>query len=163
MSVHFIIDGYNVVKQVPSFALKKLKNSREGLIQLIKKYKLTGSSKNGVTIVFDGQKDIIAPKIQTEFEVIFTEGESADDRIKKIIKSSPQPSRLIVVTDDKELIFFARNHRAIIYSTSKFLNKILKVKDTKKIYMEKFKLSPNIAREITEELKKIWLREDEDK
>ncbi len=163
MSVHYIIDGYNVVKQIPHLTLKKLRSAREGLIGIIKKYKLTGSSKNEVTIVFDGQKDIIVPKTKIEFDVYFTRGESADDRIKKMIKTSSNPSRLIVVTDDKEIIFFARNHRAATSSVSKFLSKILKTKNTKGPVERKIEPSSNIAREITEELKKIWLYKNENK
>lgn len=163
MSVHYIIDGYNVVKQIPHLTLKKLRSAREGLIGIIRKYKLTGSSKNEVTIVFDGQKDIIVPKTKIEFDVYFTRGESADDRIKKMIKTSSNPSRLIVVTDDKEIIFFARNHRAATSSVSKFLSKILKTKNTKGPVERKIEPSSNIAREITEELKKIWLYKNENK
>ena len=163
MSVHYIIDGYNVVKQIPHLTLKKLRSAREGLIGLIRKYKLTGSSKNEVTIVFDGQKDIVVPRTKIEFDVYFTNGESADDRIKKIIKTSSNPSRLIVVTDDKEIIFFARNHRAVTSSVSEFLSKILKTKNIEGDVEKKLELSSNIAREITEELKKIWLDENENK
>ena len=163
MSVHYIIDGYNIIKQIPHLTSKKLKSAREGLVQLIKKYKLTGSAKNEVTIVFDGQPDVVVPRAKIEFEIYFTKNESADDRIKKMIKASPNPSRLIVVSDDKEIIFFARGHRALVSSASKFLSKILKTSNTKKSTQRKFELSSNLAREITEELRKIWLDNNADK
>lgn len=157
MSVHYVIDGYNLIKQTSLLASKNLEEGRSGLIRLIKKNNLTGSPRNEVTIVFDGREDVFSPRTEKVFKIIFA-CESADDKIKKMISSSSNPARIILVTNDKELIFFARNYRAGTCAVSKFLEKIPQRKNTSIESETKFRLRFEDASKITEELKKIWLK-----
>lgn len=158
MSVHYIIDGYNLIKQTPLLSFKPLEEGREGLIQLIRKNNLTGSPRNEVTIVFDGRKDITSPRTEKVFKVIFA-CESADDKIKKMIASSANPARIILVTNDKELIFFARSYRAGTCAVSKFWGKTSRCKDAVVENETKSHLRFQDAGKITEELRKIWLKD----
>lgn len=157
MSVHYIIDGYNLIKQTSLLSSKTLEEGREGLIQLIRKNNLTGSPRNEVTIVFDGRKDVVSPRTEKIFKIIFA-CESADDKIKKMISSSENPNRIILVTNDKELIFFARSYRAGTCGISEFLNKISRRENKTNESKEDFRLNFAAAAEITEELGKIWLK-----
>jgi len=109
MSVHYIIDGYNVVKQVTFLSGKKLRTGREGLVRFIEQYSPQGSKRNEVTIVFDGQSEVISPSMKTDIRVIFSRNESADDVIKRMIEKASSPGQYIVVSDDKAIAFYCRS------------------------------------------------------
>jgi len=155
MSLHYILDGYNIIKQMPSLTKIKLRDSRGALTSFIELYHPQGSKKNKVTIVFDGSKNVASYKHNYPFDVLFTRDESADDRIRKIIQRSKNPKNVVVVTDDKELRFFVRSLSAQTLSVSDFLSKAKG--DTKKTQDEK-RLSFSTKEKITGELRKIWLK-----
>ena len=139
---------------------KKLKFSRNALIQFIESYRPQGSLKNKITIVFDGKEDILPYKIDTSCEIIFTRKESADDRIKRIVEKSKNPKQVIVVTDDRELRFFVRRLKAKLMNVTEFIS--VKDKAEERQAREDKKVIPaNIERAITEELRNIWLKSDE--
>ena len=72
MSLHYIVDGYNVIKQVTFLTGKKLRTGREGLVKFIEQYKPQGSKHNEVTIVFDGKADVTSPEMKTQFKIVFS-------------------------------------------------------------------------------------------
>ncbi|MFH1655847.1 MAG: NYN domain-containing protein [Candidatus Omnitrophota bacterium] len=157
MSLHYVLDGYNIIKQLPSQSKKKLKFSRNALIQFIEENRPQGSNKNKVTVVFDGKEDILPYKIATSSEVIFTKNESADDRIKKIVEKAKNPKQLVVVTDDRELRFSVRLNGAKLMSVVEFIS--AKNKGRQKEPKEDREVIPvDVERAITEELKNIWLK-----
>jgi predicted RNA-binding protein with PIN domain len=157
MSLHFVLDGYNIIKQLPSQSQKKLKFSRNALLWFVEEKRPQGSRKNKVTVVFDGKEDVLPYKIDSSAEVIFTKNESADDKIKRIVEKSQNPKQVVVVTDDRELRFFVRRLGAKLMSVVEFISLKDKTqapppKDDKKI------IPAHIERAITEELKGIWLK-----
>ena len=80
--LYYLIDGYNVIRQMSFLSGKTLRGEREGLIRFIEQKKPQG--KNEITIVFDGQKGVSSPPQQnSEIKVIFTKNISADEKIKK--------------------------------------------------------------------------------
>ncbi len=155
MSLHYVLDGYNIIKQIPSLKLNKLKTARDSLISFIEKYHPQGSLKNKITIVFDGNKDVLSYGHNYPFDVVFSIDESADDKIRKIVQQSKNPKNIVVVTDDRELKFLVRSLQARTINVQEFLGKAKK--DTNKIQDEK-RLSISAKEEIAEELRKIWLR-----
>lgn len=162
MSVHYIIDGYNVIKQVKFFTGKKLRSSREGLLRFIEIYRPQGSSRNEVTVVFDGRADVVAgPQIKSKVQVIFSKNESADEKIKRMVERSPNPSCIIVVSDDKEIIYYCRSLGARIKSTPEFLEKLINIPNKPQTADEhdKPELNSEMATKITEQLKHIWLKD----
>lgn len=163
MSVHYIIDGYNLIKQIPSLSSEELRDSRDSLIHLIKTFNLTGSHRNKVTIVFDGREDVFSPGTEREFDIIFSRGESADSKIKKIVSLSGSPRSLIVVSEDKEIVFFARSYGANTNSINEFLSRMQKQKKTECPDGKKDEVSSKTAEKITQELKKIWLKDYPDR
>ncbi|MFH1857215.1 MAG: NYN domain-containing protein [Candidatus Omnitrophota bacterium] len=165
MSVHYLIDGYNLMNQIPSISSEKLEDARQSLVRFIKKNNLTGSFRNEVTIVFDGKEEVFSLSVEKEFKIIFSKGEIADDKIKRMIASSENPARIILVTNDKDLVFFAKNHGAYVHSVKVFLSKVSK-SENKSIaggLTDKSRLPFRKAHEITQELKKIWLNGEKDK
>jgi len=158
MSLHYILDGYNIIKQIPSLKLNKLKNGRDSLIRFIEEYHPQGSPNNKVTIVFDGDKDVLSHRHSYPFDVFFSKGESADDRIRKIVQGSRNPKNIIVVTDDRELKFLIRSLRAQTISVQEFLGKAKRDTSRSKKESEK-RISISAREEITQELRRIWLKQ----
>lgn len=151
----YIIDGFNLVHKIPS--VKKSDIPQLELIHYIKNNKLTGSHNNKVVIVFDGALQMEAKK-EAEFEVIFSAERSADDLIKlriDKIKSSKYPlSEVIVVSDDREIRDYAKKQGAVSERAGDF------IKPAKKIVKEESKdISYPLQKEITDEMRKIWLKE----
>ncbi len=162
MSLHYIIDGYNVIKQVRFLMDKKLRGGRDGLLKLIERYRLQGSIRNEVSVVFDGKADVISPQIQTSLQVIFSKNETADEKIKRQVERSSNPRRIVVVSDDKQLTFYCRSLGAKIKSVKEFLNRALSAKGVRRDMTEDHKpeLNSDIAIEITEYLKSVWLKDE---
>jgi len=155
MSVHYLLDGYNIAKKISSLKLKKLKASRDSLIKFIETYHPQGSLKNKITIIFDGNKDTPIYRHSYPFDVYFTKTESADDRIIKIVQKSKNTKNIVVVTDDRELKSMVGSIGAMTISVDDFLDKAKR--DTNKIPDEK-RLSFLTKEAITKELGKIWLK-----
>ncbi len=160
MSLHYIIDGYNVVRQVDFLTGKKLRTEREGLVHFIERYRPQGSSRNEVTIVFDGKAAVSSPPMKTAVKVIFSQDRTADDKIKYMVEHSRNPKRLVVVTDDKQIVFYCRSLGARIMPVKSFLDNSLLAKrgSVPESDEEKEELDGPAAAAITEALKKIWLK-----
>ncbi|MDD4955065.1 MAG: NYN domain-containing protein [Candidatus Omnitrophica bacterium] len=151
----YIIDGFNLVHKIPS--VKSSDIPQLELIYYIKNNKLTGSRNNKVVIVFDGALQPEA-KRDAEFEIVFSGEFSADDLIKARIdkiKNSKYPlSEVIVVSDDREIRDYAKKQGAISERTVDFI----KPKGTANRSDSK-DISYPLQKEITDELRKIWLKE----
>ncbi len=151
--LRFIIDGYNLVHKIA-----KIKDSVAPCAELlffIYKNKLSGSPKNKVWIIFDGRR----PPYDLDsfqYKVLFSCDKSADDLIVEEIERAKNKKQIVVVTDDRQLGYRARLLGVQIYSVDKFITKKKKPKAEEK----KKNIEYSLQREITEELRKIWLDED---
>ncbi|MCS7245190.1 MAG: NYN domain-containing protein [candidate division WOR-3 bacterium] len=137
----YLVDGYNVLYStsfknwIDKFGLQ---SARSHLINFIR------SLERNVIIVFDGKENYP----NSEFpNVVFTKGESADKYIKNFIKSYKDKDKLVVVSNDKSIISFARTHKVKTLSVEKFLNKSRNAKEE----VNKVNLD-----EITAIVKKEW-------
>jgi len=159
MSLHYILDGYNIIKH-PDFSSRKvLKDAREGLIRFIIDKKPCGSANNKVSVVFDGTADgFNFYRRESKFlEVIFTHNCSADTKIKKMVEVSGNPRRIVVVSDDKEIKFFVKSCAAQCMNVAIFVRKgspILKPRRE----LPQIELSCSQVAKINEELAKVWLK-----
>lgn len=169
MSLHFILDGYNIIKRSDFLETQVLKDARRDLVRFIGEKKPCGSSNNKVTVVFDGVEDLNFPRQRDNkgIEVIFTpplragagftSNSSADERIKKMVKDSKNPRRIVVVSDDKEIQFAIRSYGAHVTSVSEFIQKgnpSLKIPQNP----PKIELSYQQIAKINQELKQVWLK-----
>lgn len=136
---------------MPLINQSKLEDQRSGLIRFIEANAPQGN--NAVTIVFDGQEDVSSPPVRSHVKVIYSKGESADDKIKKIVKTSSQVKSIVVVTDDRDIQYSVRASGAKVMSVGVFL----KQKNTK-ISVKKQKIDRHTADEITAELEDLWLK-----
>lgn len=162
MSLHYIIDGYNVVKQALPWVDMPLEGARNSFLEFIRDEQLCGSLRNKITVVFDGRSDLFSFGSQKEnypgFCVVFSSGESADDTILQILNKSPNAKSIIVVSDDRALRLSARSYGAQLMGVREFLGKADKAsKHTAKNNCDKLPISEE--KKINEELRKIWLKE----
>lgn len=169
MALHFILDGYNLIKKTPALLRFRLKEGREALVRLIEKESLKGSERNQMTIVFDGQAGVWGGDAGTKIKSVFTSDESADDRIKKIVEEAKDRKNIVVVTDDREIRFYIRALGARPLSVAEFLGKVKDHQDT--TYPEKAarprgerkQISSTQEYNITSEFEKIWLQDKKGK
>lgn len=164
MSLHYIIDGYNIINH-PLFTQSTSKpagNQRLALLELIIRKRLSGSPNNKVIVVFDGHLDPENSQAlnghNKRIEVIFSRKESADTRIKKMVEDSSGLKNIIVVSDDKEIRFYVKSLGAKVLSVEEFISPKEKFKDDREEDL-KLGLSYSEAKVINEELKKIWLKQ----
>jgi len=98
--LYYILDGYNILKQVHHITGVKLTQGRESFI----KFLIKGFSKQKMTVVFDG-----FPRLEeklhkfSSIRIKFSRKKAADDIIREIVKGSEIKSQLVVITDDREL------------------------------------------------------------
>ena len=122
MALHYILDGYNIIKCVDFLADASLEEGRRALLRIIHQQRPQGSVKNSVTIVFHGKDDVWGhPQSDGSARVIFTSGESADDYIKHAVESSADQVNMVVVSNDKEIVCYVRKLGAQVMGVEKFL------------------------------------------
>jgi len=147
----YIIDGFNVVHKV--CALKASPNPWQDLISYIRQKKLTGSKNNKVCIVFDGNPRLDALS-ERQFQILFSCEKDADSIIKEKIQKAKNKRQIVIVSDDREIRSFAKAQGANLLSVADFIK--VKQKQTKEPDKD---ISYSLQREITEELRKIWVKE----
>ena len=160
MPLQFIIDGYNIIHNVRFTPLKKIKDQRLALLELIRSKRLSGSPKNKVAVVFDGYPHPGQPDYAAiGFAVIFAGEESADERIKRLADKAPDPKNTMVVSDDKEVVFYARAAGCRVLGVKEFLpDEKAAALLSKKKELTKAELNYSQMHKINEELKKLWLK-----
>jgi len=134
MSIHIIIDGYNLIRQSNSFSdldRQDIQLGREALLDTLAVYRRIKLHK--ITVIFDG---ISAPSFSQHenqikgIKVKFSrKGELADSLIKRMVNRERE--KALVVSSDLDIINFAAAKGAATISSSDFEEKI-----TMSIYMD---------------------------
>jgi predicted RNA-binding protein with PIN domain len=160
MSLHYVIDGYNVIRHA-SFVTKSSSSPAGALISCIRNKRLCGSLKNKVTLVFDGYPTMSNPyQPSGDCEVLFSQDESADDRIRYIVEHIANPKIVIVVTDDRSVQFHAKAAGASIIGVEEF---ITAKEESAQRKSEREDSKPEISSvdsdRINKEFRKLWLKE----
>ena len=124
MALHFILDGYNVIKQTPLWADKPLRSGREALIALLEQRRPQGSARNQVTVVFDGQPGMLHQDASALVRVLFATSASADELIKSMVVEAKHKKNIIVVTNDRAIQFYVRACGAQVMRVQEFLSRI---------------------------------------
>lgn len=124
MSLHYILDGYNVIKRTELFAKMKLEDARGGLVRFIINKRPHGSQRNKVTVVFDGKAGYYTSVPDSgRVKVIFAIKTNADQEIKNIVGRSRTPRQIIVVTDDREVQSYVKACSAQVMSCAEFMGR----------------------------------------
>ena len=168
MSLHYLLDGYNIIHQMPSSDALRLEDRRHQLVRFIEFRRPQGSLRNPVTIVFDGKAGHWSGTDSSGVRVVFSEGETADTRIVRMVSQAPNKKTMVVVTVDREIQYAVRALGAQVSGVQEFLGRVLKssakMKGGKKESgssqergsQEKY-ISQTLAHTITSEFEKIWL------
>lgn len=127
MSLHIIIDGYNLIRQ--SATLSRLDQQdillgREALVSMLAAYRKI--KPHPITVIFDGQHGpAFSPQRhrQKGISVRFSpKGTSADDVIKRM--ASKEREKALVVSSDREIIDYVASCGAATISAPQFEAKI---------------------------------------
>jgi len=111
MSLHLIIDGYNLIRQSPWLSpleAQDLEAGREALVQCLADYRRQ-RPQHKITLIFDGwqggglkeSRDFC----QSVLVIYSRRGERADEVIKRLL--AREGSRAVMVSSDRELQDFA--------------------------------------------------------
>ena len=127
MSIHIIIDGYNLIRQSKTFGhldRQSMQMGREALVNILVAYKKIKSHK--VTVIFDGAHAPYLSPTQERIRGIAVEfsrnGESADAVIKRLARRERQ--RALVVSSDREVVDSAASYGAATIDAEEFEKKI---------------------------------------
>lgn len=164
MSLQYIVDGYNVLRHRAFKGLgKKADDPCVTLARTITAHHLTGSRKNEVVLVFDGYRPSRANLVDDPgITVVFSCDDSADAAIRRMIERAPNPRVVVVVTDDNEIRFFAREARCAVLGVEEFLNAGARAdKGAQGPERDARKADLNFTQmeQINKELRQRWLKE----
>jgi predicted RNA-binding protein with PIN domain len=100
---------------------EKIEDERLKLIHFVERLQPQGSSKNEVTIVFDGRPGLFSWQGAGGIKVLFSMEQSADDVIRRLVAEANNKKNIVVVSNDKELFLATRAQGAKIVNVQKFL------------------------------------------
>lgn len=165
MSLHYILDAYNITHQMPKAEMSDAEGHRWALIHFVENRRPQGSSRNKVTIVFDGHKGLYDQISSNCAQILFSYDISADDLIKRIVSESDNRKQIIVVSNDRSVQYAVRALGAKVMKVEEFLVRPSATQSSKKKKMneqpvKKF-ISQTTQSKINEELGAVWLKNDE--
>ena len=141
MSIHIIIDGYNLIRQSNRLSildLQDIQSGRDALVDMLAAYKKVKSHR--ITVVFDGTTAPLPSQQRNRrkgITIIFShKGESADTVIKKMARKERQAA--LVVSSDQDIVQSAAASGAATVSASDFENKL-----TMSINMDALQIDPD--------------------
>jgi predicted RNA-binding protein with PIN domain len=151
-----IIDGYNVIHRVPNlsrFLDVSLERAREELIFQLKSYLV--NHKVSIVLVFDGAHPSIGLESRNpngSFEVLFSKIPfKADPVIKNLINKEEKKKSLTIVTDDTDIIRYAKSQKVNFLSSTAFYDRL------EKRFIRK-ELTNKYDQEMSEEELSEWLQ-----
>ena len=164
MALHYVLDGYNVIRQSPALMAGGLESSRDRLVLWLETQRPQGSPRNQVTVVFDGRSGIVDSSSRSPIKVVFSSDETADEHIKRLVEERrKQRENLVVVTNDRAIQFAVRSAGARVMSVEDFLGNVkshqdhpLKSSKSKGVRETKY-ISKTLEHKITKDLEKVWL------
>lgn len=139
-----------------------LEDRRRHLIRFIEQYRPQGSARNSVTIVFDGVLESYGRMTSPVAQIIFSQGESADDKIRNIVAQAKNKKSIVVVTDDRDVQYAIRALGATACGVKAFLRQGNGPGQSKPGKMSSSLSEKMISKrdesKITSEMKEIWLK-----
>ncbi len=134
MSLHLIIDGYNLIRQSPWLSLvdaRDLEAGREALVQSLADYRRR-RPQHKITVVFDGWQGGGLRESRDRYRglgVVYSRrGERADEVIKRYL--AKERRRAVVVSSDREIQDYADKVGATWVAASQFETQYLRKTDT---------------------------------
>ncbi len=131
-----------------------LEEGRRGFLCWIEEARPQGSVNNPVTVVFDGHPQHWSPAPAGTVRVLFSEGGSADDQIKRMVEEDADRKNCVVVSDDKGVFLYVRSLGARVMGVKDFTQNARSGRPGRPEGSKYIPLSRQ--HEINEELRKIW-------
>lgn len=129
-------------------------------MRLIETGGFSGSVRNRVVIVFDGQEGIAWPAKTSSVKVVFSTNETADDLIRRLVGKEGNKKNVYAVTDDNALRQSVKDLGAKVLGVKEFLGST-SVKTGAGAKVKRGTEEKNISSvtefKINDELRKIWL------
>jgi predicted RNA-binding protein with PIN domain len=123
MSIHIIIDGYNLIRQSTTLSIldqQDIMLGREALVDMLAAYRKIKPHR--ITVVFDGRNSpVFSPQRNRQKGICMwfsRSGESADDIIKQMAKKERE--KALVVSSDREVADSAASSGAATISSQEF-------------------------------------------
>jgi predicted RNA-binding protein with PIN domain len=123
MSLHLIIDGYNLIRRSPSLSAldrQDLETGRAELIQRLATYRKLRPVP--ITVIFDGWNQMSLSESRTTergIRVVFSKrGQKADELV--IASARDMGEKAVVVTSDRQVQLEAQRHHATVISSEEF-------------------------------------------
>jgi len=165
MPLQYVIDAYNTINHTAFTTLcKKIpclpagRDPLRALLEFIKNRRFGRNSQSKITVVFDGYPKVSAQNLaETDIDVVFSREETADARIKRMVEASKSPKNIVVVSDDREIIFFVKSVGCRSMGVEEFINPQVKPQ-RKKGDLIKPELNYSQISKINQELKALWLK-----
>lgn len=158
-----MLDGYNIIHQLPSLSPLKFDEQRQALLLLLDSKRPQGSSRNKVTVVFDGQPGHVSLDTLSSIAVVYSQFETADDRIRRIVEDTTLKKNMVVVTNDRDVQYSVRGMGAQVTSVEEFFAKAHEPKrsPSQNVKTESGKnISKTLEFKINSEFSSIWLKKD---
>ena len=171
--MHWLIDGYNLIRQVDFLKAaesKDLAAGRAALLNFLSDFSRRWvKGKGRVTVVFDGPKVAPGPHHRANpgaylssypqpnppgIKTVFSRGTTADQVIEELITESSNPADITVVSADGEVKRFAKRHRCSTLDPAGFIEKAFAPDRTRHT---KPSLHPDRRQQIESELRKRWI------
>lgn len=153
--MRFLVDGYNVTRQDPATAELELAGQREALVArlAVRGADLLGTGP--IVVVFDGRSGGGSDSRRGSVEVRFSRDEPADDLIVRLARQGDT-----VVTSDRGLADRVRGAGVRVLTAPTCFDG-RRPKRRKVRYPASGAGLPPGANKVTEELKRLWLTDEE--
>ena len=156
--MRFLVDGYNVTKRDPATSGLELADMRDALVARLAVRGADLLGRGEITVVFDGRSGGGADRSHGPVEVRYSRDESADDVIARLADASR--GGVTVVTSDRGLALRVSGRGvAVLGAETCFEGR--KVRRRGGRYSAGSVGLPPGANKVTEELKKLWLDDEE--
>lgn len=97
-----------------------------------------------------------SPAVISKVKVIYSKGEIADDKIKRMVRESKQAKNIVVVTNDRDIQYAVGAAGAKVCTVEDFLKK--KSSGSAQVDAPISRIQKD---QITDEMKDIWLKDSE--
>lgn len=131
-----LIDGYNLIWAATETREKilneergiNLEEGRNGLLHYLEIYQRT-HPKLKITVVFDSKEEIFPyPSLPSKIKVLYSNGETADNLIEKMVEDEKNSEEMLVVTSDNELKRTVKEKGAEVIGSLSFFKRIVQGK-----------------------------------
>jgi predicted RNA-binding protein with PIN domain len=149
----YLIDGHNLLGILSDITLQSA-DKEEKLVQKLRPY--FAYLRQSAHIFFDGGvAGSQTPRKLGNIQVFFArQGSSADALIAQRIRTHPNPSELVLVSNDRQLLQVAHNNRARWLTASQFAQKLATYKPQKQAQ------HPNLSSEEVKEWLTLFGQDD---